>query len=95
MAGPVIEDPPKSEVGIVDPENRNYQKLRAQSPTPDATEKELCFVNKWVARCKSDAAIVASADDYDGLEKMLAELKINPNSVVMGVIYDPSEIYID
>ena len=95
MAGPLIEDLPKSEVGIVDPQNQNYQKLRVQSLTPDETEKELRFVNKWVARCKSDATIVASANDYDGLEKMLAELKIDPNSVVIGVIHDPSEIYVD
>lgn len=83
------------EVDSVDIELQGYLKSRACPPTSGQAAAEARFVGKWVARRKADAVIIAAANDYDGLEEELGRLGINPQEVVMGVVHDPNELFVD
>lgn len=83
------------EIDSVDVGLQEYLKSRASSPTSEQVAAEASFVGKWVARRKADAVIVAAANNYDALELELSRLGIDPQEVVMGVVYDPSELFVD
>lgn len=49
---------------------------------------------KWVARRKADAGVVAEADTYDELENALATDEVDPETVVLGFVYEPGDLHV-
>lgn len=97
MAGPQVKEPGSREATIVDPdpEIRKYLDARSKPLTAEEQAEEQRLIGKCVARSKADAKIVAYADDYEVLEKILKENGIDPKSVVRSFIQDPSVVFVD
>lgn len=78
----------------VDRDIHKYLEARAKPPLPEVAADEERLVGQCVARRKSDAKVVAFADDFDALEEVMEESKIDPESVVLAAIENPASDFI-
>ena len=74
---------------VVDTDLRAFIAARQHNPDRDADR-----AGKWVARRKVDASIVAGAETYDELEDALASDGIDPETVVLGFVYEPDDLHV-